>query len=400
MRRPTTTSSTAQSFTRTLAGAIALAAFAGASIGAERRCEWVNPPQKQTTCGGWTLVEEGNLWNTYERTCTDTYSGPAIWFTTILVRSCTGSGGIKIGGGTEIEAGLSYTWQEQLVGEPEQGQGSATTTRTERTCPWAWDGAPANNDASQRTLTDFSAFASEATMRAGGPPLDFFPTMFQHETIVNNFALADVFFDGVPVPYLGSVELNDRAPGPHLYTVFHHGPEMAPPLNFHIDLAPSWTLEQIEEFRSVAPMTRVRFTNNSPDVVHAFFTATPQQEGLITFITDNEIDVLPGDSYEVMVQHYTDDGYIATDCQELRSLVEVRQGSQFQPVIATLETTASAGILGDVTGDGSVDFSDLNGLLAQFGQSGVGLSADIDGSGSVGFSDLNVVLTRFGQSCI
>ena len=54
---------------------------------------------------------------------------------------------------------------------------------------------------------------------------------------------------------------------------------------------------------------------------------------------------------------------------------------------------------GDVTGDGFVDFSDLNALLAQFGQTGPGLSADLNADGVVDFSDLNALLSRFGVPC-
>lgn len=53
----------------------------------------------------------------------------------------------------------------------------------------------------------------------------------------------------------------------------------------------------------------------------------------------------------------------------------------------------------DVNGDGFVDFTDLNILLSQFGQTGVGLEGDVDGDGDVDFSDLNVVLSGFGDAC-
>lgn len=54
---------------------------------------------------------------------------------------------------------------------------------------------------------------------------------------------------------------------------------------------------------------------------------------------------------------------------------------------------------GDANGDGTIDFSDLNAVLAQFGQAGVGLVGDIDGDGIVNFSDLNAVLALFGTAC-
>lgn len=53
---------------------------------------------------------------------------------------------------------------------------------------------------------------------------------------------------------------------------------------------------------------------------------------------------------------------------------------------------------GDITGDGQVNFSDLNLLLALYGTTGSGIAADIDGNGIVGFSDLNILLSNFGDS--
>lgn len=55
-------------------------------------------------------------------------------------------------------------------------------------------------------------------------------------------------------------------------------------------------------------------------------------------------------------------------------------------------------LLGDIDGDGSVNFADLNAVLSAFGLSGEpGFNAaDIDGDGDVDFGDLNAVLSNFG----
>ncbi len=53
-------------------------------------------------------------------------------------------------------------------------------------------------------------------------------------------------------------------------------------------------------------------------------------------------------------------------------------------------------VLGDTNGDDRVDFTDLNVVLSQFGQSGPGLQGDVNGDGSVNFEDLNTVLGAFG----
>jgi hypothetical protein len=54
---------------------------------------------------------------------------------------------------------------------------------------------------------------------------------------------------------------------------------------------------------------------------------------------------------------------------------------------------------GDTNGDLVVDFTDLNAVLASFGQSGPDLPGDLNGSGTVDFADLNEVLANFGQTC-
>ncbi len=51
---------------------------------------------------------------------------------------------------------------------------------------------------------------------------------------------------------------------------------------------------------------------------------------------------------------------------------------------------------GDVSGDGTVNLTDLNILLGAFGQNDAG---DIDGDGDTDLADLNALLGTFGQTC-
>lgn len=55
-------------------------------------------------------------------------------------------------------------------------------------------------------------------------------------------------------------------------------------------------------------------------------------------------------------------------------------------------------VYGDISGNGVVDFADLNIVLGQFGQTGPGLPGDVNGDLIVNFADLNIVLSNFGQS--
>lgn len=52
----------------------------------------------------------------------------------------------------------------------------------------------------------------------------------------------------------------------------------------------------------------------------------------------------------------------------------------------------------DQNGDGTVNFSDLNLVLSQFGQSGSSLIGDVNRDGTVNFSDINAVLSNFGNT--
>lgn len=59
--------------------------------------------------------------------------------------------------------------------------------------------------------------------------------------------------------------------------------------------------------------------------------------------------------------------------------------------------------IGDITGDGAVNLTDLAILLAAFGlnqgDAGYVAAADLDGSNSIGLSDLALLLANFGSSC-
>ncbi len=53
----------------------------------------------------------------------------------------------------------------------------------------------------------------------------------------------------------------------------------------------------------------------------------------------------------------------------------------------------------DLSGDGTINSTDLNILLADFGCAGGGCGGDIDGDGDTDSADLNLLLAAFGQAC-
>ncbi len=72
----------------------------------------------------------------------------------------------------------------------------------------------------------------------------------------------------------------------------------------------------------------------------------------------------------------------------------------FNTVVLRLENILC---LGDVNGDGFIDFNDLNLVLSSFntapGDEGYNPNADLDGDLLVSFSDLNIVLSAFNDAC-
>lgn len=69
-------------------------------------------------------------------------------------------------------------------------------------------------------------------------------------------------------------------------------------------------------------------------------------------------------------------------------------------VLSLNDGGVSAACPADVVRDGVVDSSDLNAVLAEFGQaSGAGCVPDINGDGAIDSIDLNAVLGAFGRSC-
>jgi hypothetical protein len=56
--------------------------------------------------------------------------------------------------------------------------------------------------------------------------------------------------------------------------------------------------------------------------------------------------------------------------------------------------------IGDADGSGTINFSDITAVLANFGSTGApGIQGDADNNGSVNFSDVTAVLANFGSNC-
>lgn len=388
--------------TQSLAAAAAATMLisAGAAHAAERRCEWVGQPQRTITYGAWNLVEPGNLWDTWNRTCTANDVGQAIWITTVLLRSCTGSVGAEVGSsGGSVSAGASYTWSETII-STEQGQATGQVTWTEAACPWRGQQPdPRNSNFNWTGIEDEMARAAGGTE---GPGPMIFPVVYpQHLILKNDFFGAMVFFDGAPVPPGASIRLTDYALGPHVYTVIPVGPPAPPvgPFEFHITVVPAPEITEGARLHDQVPRRKMDFTNTTAHPQHVFFTVAPIDVGLEPLVLFNERDVLPGETITLEVEFYTAPGYVMSPCQDVRAVLNAHANNQFGEVIASGVAVGRALPAGDSNEDYRVDFADLNNVLSSYGATGVGLLGDVNGDGVVNFLDLNLILSNFGVDC-
>ncbi len=382
------------------ATAAAMLACVGAASGAEMRCEWVGQPQRTVTYGQWRLVEDGVIWDTWKRTCTAHDVGQAIWITTVLLRSCTGSVGAEVGtSGGSVSAGASYTWSETIVGQ-EQGQATGSVSWEETSCPWnGQQPQVANPNAGWAGIEEALL---EQPIGADGPGPMIFPVVHASNVILKNaFFGAMVTFDGVPVPPGGTIRLSDYPLGSHVYAVTPIGPPALPvgPFEFHITVVPSPVITEGPRVHDQVPRRKMDFTNTTDNPAHVFFTVSPIDSGLAPIVLFNERDVLPGETITLDVEFYTLPGWVMTPCQDFRAVLHAHANNQFGEVIASGVAVGRALPAGDTNEDYRVDFADLNNVLGSFGSSGAGLLGDVNGDGVVNFLDLNMVLSNFGFDC-
>lgn len=74
-------------------------------------------------------------------------------------------------------------------------------------------------------------------------------------------------------------------------------------------------------------------------------------------------------------------------------------GDEFAVDIVEVQCAEQYFCPGDVTFDGTTDFTDLNLVLSAFGDTGPDLQADANADDTIDFTDLNAVLSAFGTTC-
>lgn len=138
---------------------------------------------------------------------------------------------------------------------------------------------------------------------------------------------------------------------------------------------------------------------------------------LTTFPPSSRLDYICLDN--ALADRFDADASGALDQNELNSIGFVYYSGDDQGRLSNGDTTATtnasdhrpvvfdvllarAPCPGDASGDGVVNFTDLNIALSQYGQSGAApgaLLADLDADGDVDFADLNIVLSNYGAVC-
>ena len=282
--------------------------FFGSGAQAERICTWVDSSDVEdtTTYTGWVL-DDGYFYNSWERVCTTTCTGPAVWQTVIPTRSCQGSVGVSLDTqGPGASAGVAYTITQTPVGPPKFGNGEQVKRRKQTECDWGIAEEPRHKAASNYAYLQH----------------------YTHEVLINSFVKSQVYMDGMFIPYGAVTDLATVAPGFHSMKIFPD-PSLNLPYDHYIidfDLIPSWTISAPVLSSNPAPVATVTFTNNSPWEVYIDITANPQQIGLGTTVLDNQRMIPAGDKTEISIEYYTEDGYVADYNQDLLAELIIREG--------------------------------------------------------------------------
>lgn len=380
-----------------IAGLAASVMFAAPALGQGStitQCTWTTPggPPFTISYTSWVVTDVGTIWDTKERKCTNCAMGPAQWCTWTRTRTCGINGGIGVSpSGPSVTLGWSYSFTDSAP-TCTTGAGTGKKCTTQSTCLWT-----------SETETPVLALAHvDAAQRAAVPIIPIQPgtlifnvTHRTHEGLVNQWASSVVAFDGRTVPYGGSVALDQYAFGPHVYTVTPSRSLGFPfrALRFNIDLQPSSTLTNISSYSDINPTALVRYANNSPYAQFVDFTTTPLHTGLIAKLRGNQFEVAAGASVDLIVEFYTEPGYVLEAGHQYAARVDARAISPTGTLIATGQAIAVESAAADANTDGSVDIRDIEAVIGVVGTAAdkalaLGVRADFMPDGTIDFADV------------
>ncbi len=260
--------------------ALGLACTAGA---ADMRCEWIGSPAIVTVWSPWIVTSPGTLWNTETRFCTTTWTGQATWFTTTIMRGSSAGFGASQGGGGS--AGFNWTKNEVIIpGSATIGPGTAVQRVREESCVY--------------TSTTVLSMNANLPQSIGSS-----------SNLSNRWAGATVSWDGGPVTIDTSINLRGQV-GSHAYVVSRTDGASTQTLNFNVSVTPDFTMSFLGYGDTPNGSAWMRFTNNSPDAIDTVLTSTSGWVGTSTDIANATQHVLAGSSVDVLVDFYTNPGYV------------------------------------------------------------------------------------------
>lgn len=154
------------------------------------------------------------------------------------------------------------------------------------------------------------------------------------------------------------------------------------------------------------------FTQDASGVLEIEFTGTPgggPEHDVMAFLSGaatlgGALDLVfvdgfvPGDGVEYTVATGQGSGVMSGAFDSVQAPAGFGAEVVYAPTAVTVSFT-KVDCPADLSGDGVVNSSDLNMVLANFGCAGGGCSGDVDGDGDTDSADLNLLLAAFGDVC-
>jgi hypothetical protein len=393
------------------AAGVAIAAAASPSLAQGcnmQSCTWDGGgPASTTSYTPWTTTDEGWLWDTQQRKCTSSYSGPATWCTWSRTKTCHRSCGIGIDiTGPSITCGWQYGFED---GPPTctSGPGGASKCVRQSSCLWTTEVVErAKAQLADRGRDPVAAFTPAGPVIINPRPVTLVYNVSHStfENLVNTWDNSTVTFDGQVIPYNGAVVLHNYAPGLHLYRVTPN-PAMGLPfqsLLFRVNLKQHIRVTHVQSFIDVSPMAIVNLKNESPFDEFVDLKVSPQAIGLVADITPNQIMVPAGGSVDVEVMFFCAPGYVMEAGATYKADVAARSISPDGPVVGIGTALCYEPGRADFDGDGDVDADDSRALFDRVGTTGIenGSPAarfDLDHDGVIGEGDLRILADELAK---
>jgi hypothetical protein len=301
-----------------------------------QKCYWVETPETTISYTPWENMGQPDGPYTpfhWRRVCRTTCTGTRAWINISHTKHCDEAYGDPVQG--EPGVPVLGSWYYTVIHESDTTTGTNIPVTTLQE-DFARTGLP---------LPPFGG------LRAGPdpPPCDtmitLLDTMYTHQNLVHAMMDTDAWFDNVALALDEKVDLLGAGVGQHEYLVIANPPCVNPVVDTIltvIEVLPSFELEVVFDGTSIVPFATVRFTNHSPDTQFVDFDVAPMQTGLEVGLFDNQQEVLPGSWVDLVVEFYTEPGWVALPGQKLIAQMDAYAGFIGNEIIATTTVCAYA----------------------------------------------------------